>query len=153
MKLARTKSDPQIYTVISDAAGPGFSFPVNALVEITPPIPPRLLPHIARVERGNVLPGKRVLEIDGAAFEQHVADEERRQSQPAPTADRMLSRDEIVRELFHGHEGAFEAADVLAFPRSSGRRIEARRIVALWRARDLDQWRDRIIATAAALGR
>ncbi len=133
----RKKSDPQIvYTVTSDATGPGYSFPANALMTITPPVPPRLLPHIARVD-GQVLPGERVLEIDGSTFELHVAAEERRQSQPAPTPDRTLDRNEIVRELFRGDESQFEAADVVAFPRASGRRVDSRRIVATWRRRDL----------------
>jgi hypothetical protein len=63
--------------------------------------------------------------------------------------DRTLDRDQIVRELFRGDESQFEAADVLAFPCSSGRRVEGPRLVATWRARDLDRWRDQIIATAA----
>jgi hypothetical protein len=77
----------------------------------------------------------------------------RRDAQPAPTPDRALDLDEIARELFRGDESQFEAADVLAFPRASGRRVDSRRIVATWRQRDLDRWRDQILATASALGR
>ena len=146
------KSQQQIFVVTDDGAvGPGYQFFRDTLIAITGPVPSQLQPHIEPVN-APILPGRRALELDGATFERHIADEERRQTQKA-TADRALDRDQVVRELFHGDDGAFVAADVLAFPRSSGQRIDARRIVPTWRARDLDRWRDQIRATAAALTR
>jgi hypothetical protein len=152
MKLARKTVDKQVFIVTSDAAGPGYSFAENALVALVPPVPAELMPHVARFD-GQIL-GRHVFEIDTAEFERQVADEIRRQSLPAPTPDRTFSRDEIVRDLFRGDEAQFAAAGSVGFPPSSGQRVERNhRIVSLWRARDLDRWREQVIATAAALGR
>ncbi len=157
MKLRRKPeeqqtADKQISIVTSDNAikfSPAFAR--DTLLAIAPPVPAALMPHIDRFD-AQLLPGRRVLELDGAQFESDVEEETRRQ-QSQPTPEATWTYGEVVARLFGGDVAAFEAAAILGFPSRSGARLNGVRLEGYWRARVVREWASRIAETAAALTR
>lgn len=150
MKLALRKSKVQVYVVTSDAFGPGYAFPENALLAVTGELPAQLLPYVTRMEE-QILPGRRVMEIDAEMFAQDVAAETRRQSEVS-APDATWTHGEVIARLFNGDSSTFEAAAACGFPPRSGARVSRRGMPEnYWRERAVRKWAEQIKAVAGAL--